>query len=133
MPKQPTRSRAAKSVHDLAFLNACRKGELLVAMELLDNIALGVRLEVEDKDGNVKIKRRKIYDTTIDKAREMVNVYREFNLTNDTDLEDARAKLEMALRGVTVEELREGEVSRVQVKDAVDDILSKFAPRVAVI
>lgn len=89
--------------------------------------------EVEDKDGNVKIKRRKIYDTTIDKAREMINVYREFNLTNDTDLEDARAKLEMALRGVTVEELREGEVSRVQVKDAVDDILSKFAPRVAVI
>ena len=63
----------------------------------------------------------------------MINVYREFNLTNDTDLEDARAKLEMALRGVTVEELREGEVSRVQVKDAVDDILSKFAPRVAVI
>lgn len=51
VPKQPTRTRTAKSVHELAFLNACRKGELLVAMELLDNIALGVRLEVEDKDG----------------------------------------------------------------------------------
>jgi hypothetical protein len=60
-------------------------------------------------------------------------VYKEFNLTNDTDLEDARAKLEMALRGVTVDVLREGDVSRVQVKDAVDDILSKFAPRVATI
>jgi hypothetical protein len=89
--------------------------------------------EVKDKDGNVKIKKRKIYDTTIDKAREMIDVYKEFNLTNDTDLEDARAKLEMALRGVTVDVLREGDVSRVQVKDAVDDILSKFAPRVATI
>jgi hypothetical protein len=39
------------------------------------------------------------------------------------------AQLEMALRGVDADMLRESDAARSQVKDEVDDILSKFMPR----
>jgi hypothetical protein len=53
---------------------------------------------------------------------------KEFNLTNNQALEDARVQLENALRDVTVEDLRESSYVRSVVKNDVDDILSKFAP-----
>jgi hypothetical protein len=84
--------------------------------------------EVTGKDGEIKIKKRKIYDATIEKALLLCNTFREFNLTNNTALEEARASMEKVLRGVDGEMLRENEVMREQVKDDLDDILAKFRP-----
>ena len=75
-----------------------------------------------------KTKRKKIYDTTINQAKELCQVLKTFNLTNNTQLESARSQLEEALGGVTTEELRESSYARSVVKESVDDILNKFKP-----
>jgi hypothetical protein len=78
-------------------------------------------------EGGLITKKRKIYDTTIEKARELCALYKEFNLTNDTELQEASRKLEQTLSGVSAELIRDSEAVRHQVKSEVDDILSKFS------
>jgi len=73
-----------------------------------------------------RTKRRKIYDTTIQKALEMCESFKRFNLKNDSDLEQARASLEKVLRGVKAEDIRDSDAVRHHVKEGIDDILSKF-------
>ena len=75
-----------------------------------------------------KTKRKKIYDTTINQAKELCQVLKTFNLTNNTQLEEARYQLENVLQGVTTEELRESSYARSVVKESVDDMLNKFKP-----
>ena len=79
-----------------------------------------------DDDG--KVKRKKIYESTFDQTRSMISLIEKCNLTNDPELEAARVKLKNTLDGVTLDALRESSYSRLEVKDGLDDILSKFAP-----
>lgn len=80
-------------------------------------------------DGEQKQKKRKIYEGTVEKAKEYCRLYKDFNLTNDSALDEAVNQLDLALRGVDAEMLRDSDAVRSQVKDEMDDILSKFAPR----
>ena len=82
---------------------------------------------VDDNTGETKTKRRKIYDTTIIKAKEMCETFKDFNLSGSKELEDARASLEKALDGVDAEAIRESDAVRHAVKEDVDGILSKFS------
>ena len=81
---------------------------------------------VDDNTGETKLRKRKIYDSTIQKALDMCDSFKGFNLTNDPALEDARASLERALSGVDAEIIRESDAVRTSVKEDVDSILSKF-------
>ena len=81
---------------------------------------------VDDNTGETKVKKRKIYDSTIEKAREMCESFKAFNLTDDPALEEARASLEVALAGVDAELIRDSDAVRSNVKENVDSILSKF-------
>lgn len=82
--------------------------------------------EIDLDNGEVRTKRRKIYDTTIQKALEMCESFKRFNLKNDSGLEQARASLEKVLRGVSAEDIRDSDAVRHHVKEGIDDILSKF-------
>jgi len=82
--------------------------------------------EIDMENGEVRTKRRKIYDTTIQKALEMCESFKRFNLKNDSELEQARASLEKVLRGVSAEDIRDSDAVRHHVKEGIDDILSKF-------
>ena len=82
--------------------------------------------EIDLENGEVRTKRRKIYDTTIQKALEMCESFKRFNLKNDSGLEQARASLEKVLRGVSAEDIRDSDAVRHHVKEGIDDILSKF-------
>jgi len=95
-------------------------------LEIASRISNACTEVTPDEDG--KVKRKKIYDTTITQAKELCQTLKEFNLTNNQALEDARSQLENALRDVSVEDLRESSYVRSVVKNDVDDILSKFAP-----
>jgi len=77
-------------------------------------------------DGEQKIRKRKIYDTTVDKARDMVRLYKEFNLTDNAELSESIAMLENTLRDVSTEILRESDLVRSEVKEGVDEILNRF-------
>lgn len=85
--------------------------------------------EYVGKDGEKKQKKRKIYEGTVDKAKEYCRVFKDFNLTNDAKLDAAVSQLDIALRGVNADMLRESDAARSQVKHEVEDILSMFAPR----
>jgi hypothetical protein len=84
-------------------------------------------LGVDDNTGETKVKKRKIYDTTIQKAKEMCESFKQFNLTADPEFEQARASLEKALSGVDAETIRESDAVRHAVKEDVDSILGKFS------
>jgi len=77
-------------------------------------------------NGEKKFKKRKIYDTTVEKARDMVRLYKEFNLTNNAELSESIAMLENTLRDVSTEILRESDMARFEVKEGVDEILNRF-------
>jgi uncharacterized membrane-anchored protein YjiN (DUF445 family) len=77
-------------------------------------------------NGEVRTKKRKIYDTTIQKALEMCETFKRFNLKNSPELEQARASLERILNDVKAEDLRDSDAVRHHVKEGIDDILSKF-------
>jgi hypothetical protein len=77
----------------------------------------------------MKQKKRKIYEGTVDKAKEYCRVYKDFNLTNDSKLDEVITRLDMTLRGVNADILRDSDAARSQVKDEVEDIMSMFAPR----
>ena len=96
--------------------------------ELLQSIShcCGVQEISESGTSDVKTKKRKIYDTTIEKAKELASMYKDFNLTGDTDLAEASRLLENTLNGVTAELLRDSDAVRDKVKSEVDDILGKF-------
>ena len=84
--------------------------------------------EVMGKDGVMVQKRRKIYESTFEKAINLCETFREFNLTNNVELETCRASLEKVISNVTCDALKNNEVIRESVKEDIDDILAKFRP-----
>jgi hypothetical protein len=79
-----------------------------------------------DEDG--KVRRKKIYDSTVLQAKEICKTIEHFNLTNNKALSQAVVDLSFALEGVSTEDLRESSYTRSVVKENVDDMLSKFKP-----
>ena len=97
-------------------------------MDVMESIShcCGVDEISSSMDGEVKTKKRKIYETTVDKAKDLCETFRSFNLTNDEELAKASVSLERVLGGVSAEDIRESDAVRESVKKGVDDILSKF-------
>jgi hypothetical protein len=100
-----------------------------VLLKLLTSISKSCTTEIVTDAKGVRVKRSKVYDSTIEQALELCDTYKQFNVTGDTRLEEARAALENILRGVNVDVLRESDQMRATVKAGVDDILSKFGVR----
>ena len=89
----------------------------------------GVSETTDANTGEVKTKKRKIYDTTIEKAKELCATFKAFKPVNNevtNRLTDAVTKLEYALNGVDIDTIRDSDAVREKVKNNVDDILSKF-------
>jgi hypothetical protein len=78
------------------------------------------------EDGEVKVKRRKMYESTLTDALELCDTFADFNLNNDPRLEEARRDLLRVLDGVTIDQLRNNDTKRIVVKEGVDGILAKF-------
>ena len=75
-----------------------------------------------DEDGT----KRKFHDTMVTGALELCDLLTQMNVTKDPALEKARARLEDVLQGVTPDELRKEDSTRVLTKQKVDDILGAF-------
>ena len=97
-------------------------------MEVMESIShcCGVDEISTSSDGEVKTKKRKIYEGTIEKARSLCETFRGFNLTNDEEMAVMSESLKNVLNGVDAEDLRESDAVRESVKSGVDDILTKF-------
>lgn len=82
------------------------------------------RLKVEEVNGEVR--KSRIHASLVESGLELCNVLKALNLTNDPDLESARAKLESVLNGVDVDDLRKHDSARVEVRAQVAEIMDKF-------
>lgn len=100
-----------------------QKEQFIEAMKALSHCC---ESETVLENGEVKVKRRKLYDTTLHRLQEMIETFRDFNVTKDAELEAARQSLEKVLDGMTIEQLRNSDTKREVVKESVDDILKKF-------
>lgn len=101
-----------------------RQKEQLV--EVMRSISHCCETETVVENGEIKIKRRKLYDTTLQRAIELCDTFAEFNVTEDPQLDEVRTRLKKALDGVTIDALRNHDTTRIVVKEEVDDILAKF-------
>ena len=136
VPMQDFRCQIAQDIADDLFKTYSKQSETIIRdimeqqvdrfKEVMESISHCCGYDESEKDGEVKTKKRKIYDSTIQKAKDMCETFKQFNLTNNEELEKARVQLENTLRGVTAEDIRESDAIRSTVKDGVDDILSKF-------
>jgi hypothetical protein len=113
-----------KQAHGIIESIAQEQSERMV--EVMESISHCCGVDESEVNGEIRTKRRKIYDTTIQKALEMCESFKRFNLKNDSGLEQARASLEEVLRGVKAEDIRDSDAVRHHVKEGIDDILSKF-------
>lgn len=96
-------------------------------VEIMKSLSYCCEVETTiDDNGEIKVRRRKLYDSTLDRARELCETFKDFNLMQDPRLEEARASLEKLLDGVDIEKLRNSDTKRVVIKEGIDDILSKF-------
>lgn len=134
VPMQDFRCQIAEDIAEDLFKNYSEQADAIIQSVMQDQAERFVTVMqsishccgIEDADG--KLRKRKIYDSTIQKAKEMCESFKQFNLTANEDLEQARASLEKTLDGVSAEDIRESDAIRETVKENVDDILSKFAP-----
>jgi hypothetical protein len=72
------------------------------------------------------LKPRIFRDSLIENAMELTTLLKHFNLTNDTNLEEARRSLADAIQNHDAESLRPNFHAREVVKQKVDNILNKF-------
>lgn len=99
--------------------------------EVMESIShcCGEQTITDSKTGETKTKKRKIYDTTITKAKELCKTLQGFRPSNNEvsdRLMEVAKRLSQTLQGVDRETLRDSDVVRDKVKNDVDDILSKF-------
>ena len=120
-----TYSRQAENIVTEVML--AQKTRLVEVMQSISHCCGVDELGVDDNTGETKTRKRKIYDTTIQKALEMCETFKGFNLSADPELEQARASLERALSDVSASDIRESDAVRSSVKEEVDTILSKFS------
>ena len=139
MPLNDWRCGIANDIAEDLFETYSKQAEQIVSnvmveqqsrfIEVMESIShcCGVEdMGVDDNTGETKTKKRKIYDSTIQKAKDMCESFKAFNLTGSAELEAARASLEETLRGVDAELIRDSDAVRSHVKEDVDSILSKF-------
>ena len=137
VPMSDFRCGIAQDIADDLFASYTKQAEEIISsvereqadrfIEVMQSISHCCGVDETQSNGEVKTKKRKIYDTTIQKAKEMCETFKGFNLTNSQELEQARASLEKALNGVTAEDIRDSDAIRHAVKEDVDSILGKFS------
>jgi hypothetical protein len=100
-------------------------GQVNKLAEVLEHISTICTVD-ETPDG--KVKKKRVHESMLDKAREAVDEIKKFNPTANEALDEACMALEKVLDNTTLEVLRESISMRKTVKDDVDEILKKFRP-----
>lgn len=83
------------------------------------------RLKVVEVNG--KVQKSRIHDTLVEGGLELCDALKALNITQDPELEKARAHLESVLRSVDVDDLRKHDSARTEVRTQVAEIMDKFS------
>jgi len=82
--------------------------------------------ESTTSNGEIKVSRRKLVRETYEKALEMIDTFKQFNVTEDAQLEQLRNDLEKVLVGKTYEQVAESDMMRAHVGNEIGNVLNKF-------
>ena len=85
--------------------------------------AMSTKLAADNVDPD---KKKRYHDSLIENPQELCRLLTHLNVTKDPKLEEARRDLERALMGVDIEDIKEYEHVRSDVKSKVDAIIEKF-------
>lgn len=96
------------------------------AWERLHKTLLKISERVTDEMIGDEIKAKRLHKSTFDNALELTSMLSDFNITNDPKLEQARQDLERTLSNLDMNDLKENADYRKEIKESVDEILSKF-------
>lgn len=78
--------------------------------------------EVEELNGTPK----RFHETFVTNALDLCTLLNHMNITNDPQLDKARQQLELVLAGTDVDDIKENEFVRSDMKKRVDNILNQF-------
>jgi hypothetical protein len=93
--------------------------------ERLHKLLSGMSEKLTEPEGEEENKRR-WHATFVSNAQQMVGMLTHLNLANDPKLEQARRDLELTMLGADIEDIKESQEVRKDLKDKVDAILNKF-------
>lgn len=91
--------------------------------EHLDRMADRLTVDIVDN----KEKPRVFHNTLLENARELCDLCRDLNITNDQNLEQTRIALAQAIDGIEADDLRKDFTRREAVKEKVETIRDAFA------
>jgi hypothetical protein len=94
--------------------------------DCLTRISDRLQFDAPDYDNGIKSKPRVFRNTLVENAVELTELLKHFNLTKDTNLEQARLDLYNAIKHHDADSLRNSHEAREIVKSKVDEILGKF-------
>lgn len=80
----------------------------------------------EGENGETKVTRRRLHESTLQKALEYCDSFKHFNPSGSDKLEGIRSDLARVLSGINIDTLRQSDALRSTVKSEVDDIMKKF-------
>lgn len=75
----------------------------------------------DTKEGN-----KRYHDTLVTNAQGLCSILTHLNITNDPKLEDARRQLEVTMLGADIDNIKEDQQVRREMKNKLDDILKQF-------
>lgn len=82
----------------------------------------------EHEDGSKRKRAKPLHKSMLDNAEELCGLLKGLNIMQDPDLEAARHKLERALAGADIKDLRESPELRASVRTKMDDIMDMMNP-----
>lgn len=108
------------------FVRETGERQLAQLSKVMQSLSHCCDIDVREEAGQTKVTRRRLHESTLEKAIEYCDTFKHFNPSGDTRLEGIREGLERALRGVSIDTLRQSDTMRATVKTEVDDLMKKF-------
>ena len=83
--------------------------------------SMSAKLTETDED-----KQKRFYDSFVSNPKDLCDMLQHLNITNDPELEKARAMLERTIKGADIDVIKESPAIREDMKTKVDSILKQF-------
>jgi hypothetical protein len=109
------------------FIRETGERQLAQLAKVMQSISHCCEVDIkETATGETKVTRRRLHESTLERAIEYCDSFKYFNPSGDARLEGIRADLERVLQGVDIKTLRDSDSLRATVKSDVDDIMKRF-------
>lgn len=95
--------------------------------KVIDQLIHACRIETNvGENGEIKVERGRLYQSTFDKALEYCEVLKDMNIMGNPALDALRLDIQKTLGGLTVEQVRDSDSKRITIKEDLEDIKNRF-------